>query len=155
MLLGALLAQWIGISIFPATCRHRAGDSGQPSILWLLRDHFVNNVDADGSGHLSREDLFDHIKESEKTSQWWQFPPKKSNKYPDRFAYIQPATRCFESACSQMLYGALCCSHCRKTWSRTKGLSALKMSNCSERRDRTQVFTKHFDGRVHPLRLYL
>ena len=33
-----------------------SGASGQPSILWLLRDHFVNNVDADGSGHLSRDD---------------------------------------------------------------------------------------------------
>lgn len=40
------------------------GASGQPSILWLLRDHFVNNVDADGSGHLSRDDLFEHIKEN-------------------------------------------------------------------------------------------
>lgn len=42
----------------------KSGASGQPSILWLLRDHFVNNVDADGSGHLSRDDLFEHIKES-------------------------------------------------------------------------------------------
>lgn len=46
----------------PAFLRKR-GASGQPSILWLLRDHFVNNVDADGSGHLSRDDLFEHIKD--------------------------------------------------------------------------------------------
>ncbi|CAJ1412452.1 unnamed protein product [Effrenium voratum] len=34
-----------------------------PSILSHLREHFANNIDADGSGHLSREDLFEHIKE--------------------------------------------------------------------------------------------
>eukprot|EP00435_Cladocopium_sp_Y103_P020897 s662_g5.t1 len=46
------------------------GASGQPSILWLLRDHFVNNVDADGSGHLSRDDLFEHIKDAAGRDAW-------------------------------------------------------------------------------------
>ena len=36
---------------------------GQVSILCLLRGHFLGNVDADGSGHFTREELFDHIKE--------------------------------------------------------------------------------------------
>ena len=54
------LNSFICSSQFPT----KSGASGQPSILWLLRDHFVNNVDADGSGHLSRDDLFEHIKES-------------------------------------------------------------------------------------------
>ena len=36
---------------------------GQASILCLLRIHFLDNVDADGSGHFTREELFDHIKE--------------------------------------------------------------------------------------------
>ncbi|CAE7195712.1 desi1 [Symbiodinium pilosum] len=36
---------------------------GQASILCLLRSHFLDNVDADGSGHFTKEELFDHIKE--------------------------------------------------------------------------------------------
>ena len=35
----------------------------QASVLCLLRDHFLDNVDADGSGHFTREELFDHIKD--------------------------------------------------------------------------------------------
>eukprot|EP00440_Ansanella_granifera_P056404 gb/GFBE01061128.1/.p1 GENE.gb/GFBE01061128.1/~~gb/GFBE01061128.1/.p1 ORF type:complete len:925 (+),score=157.38 gb/GFBE01061128.1/:1-2775(+) len=33
------------------------------SILAVLREHFLSSVDADGSGRLSRQELFDHIKE--------------------------------------------------------------------------------------------
>jgi len=33
------------------------------SIITLLREYFFTNVDFDGSGHLSRQDLFDHIRE--------------------------------------------------------------------------------------------
>lgn len=33
------------------------------SILAVFRDYFLSNVDADGSGHLSRQELFDHIRE--------------------------------------------------------------------------------------------
>jgi len=33
------------------------------SVLAVLRDHFVSSVDADGSGRLSRQELFDHIRD--------------------------------------------------------------------------------------------
>lgn len=33
------------------------------SVLAMLRDYFLSNVDADGSGHLSKQELFEHIKE--------------------------------------------------------------------------------------------
>ena len=39
----------------PASCAE--------SIITLLREHFFTNVDFDGSGQLSRQDLFDHIRE--------------------------------------------------------------------------------------------
>jgi len=37
--------------------------SGTLGIIAHLREHFFANVDFDGSGHLSRQDLFDHIRE--------------------------------------------------------------------------------------------
>lgn len=40
------------------------GSDEEPiSVLAVLRDHFVSSVDADGSGRLSRKELFDHIRD--------------------------------------------------------------------------------------------